>query len=131
MIEFGYRPRGFTVRLDDRVDLKQMQRFRFQIMDELAGMEGDFVMVLDVRRFGIFTADAQALLEEILENLPERGLRRVSVIGVSTAFAGLFVNIMLRSDLMSQYQFLDLAYETDWKGELESWLNGPFDEDAA
>jgi len=131
MVDIEKREHGFTIFLEGHVGLADMRELYFQLMDELAGFEERFVLVLDARRFSTFSADAQAILEELLEDLPEHGLERVSVLGISTAFAALFCKIMVRTDLMPVYQFLDLAYEDDWEAELEHWLNEPFEQDVA
>jgi indole-3-glycerol phosphate synthase len=126
MIEISYRKHGFITRLTGIVDMEAMRSFRFQMEDELAGTEGEFVLLVDARNFQTFTADAQAGFEELLESAREHGMVRVSVLGISTVLASLFCSIMVQTDLMESYQFLDLAYETDWKNEMKTWLDTPF-----
>jgi hypothetical protein len=122
MITLKSRERGFVIILSGDIPLSEMQDLHFQLRDEWAGMEESFVLVLDVRKFHSFNADAQAGFEEILEEAREEGLYRITTLGVSTAFASLFCNIMIHTELMEDYQFLDLAYEEDWRAEMESWL---------
>jgi hypothetical protein len=126
MIEISYRKHGFIIRMGGRVDMEELDTFRFQLADEWAGTEGEFVLLVDARNFQTFTADAQAGFEEVLEAAREQGMIRISVLGISTALASLFCSIMVQTDLMDIYQFLDLSYETDWKNEMKSWLDTPF-----
>lgn len=129
MIQVSYRKNGFILRLEALVDMAQMQEFIFQMRDECAGMDQEFVLLVDARNFKQFTADAQAGFEEVLEEAAECGLVRITVLGISTALAGLFCSIMIQTDMMAIYQFLDLAYEADWKAEMKAWLDAPFSED--
>jgi len=129
MIEISYRKYGYIVRLAESIDQAQMRRFICQMRDEWAGEENPFVLLVDARTFKYFTAEAQASFEEFLEEARERGMIRISVLGISTALAGLFCSIMVQTDLMEQYQFLDLAYEEDWKSEMKTWLDSPFKDD--
>jgi len=126
MVALKSRENGFVVVLGDMVTLEDAILLRHQLRDEWAGMGDPFVLVLDIRSFRYFSADAQALVEELLEEALDEGLARVSVLGVSTAFAGQFCNMMVRTEVMPIYQFLDLAYEEDWRAEMERWLSGPF-----
>lgn len=128
MISLKSRENGFVVVLSETVTLEACRTLQFQLRDEWAGWEDCFVLVVDTRAFRYFTADAQALFEEILEEAMEAGLARITVLGISTAYAGLFCEMMVRLDLMPMYQFLDLSYEEDWRGEMEDWLRGPFEE---
>jgi hypothetical protein len=126
MLELKARKHGYVVVMTETITLEDIRRLQFQLKDERAGAEDDFVLVLDIRKFVCFTADAQALLQEILEEFPDSGLAKVSVIAVSTAFASQFCNIMVSADIMALYQFLDIAYEEDWRMEMETWLSEPF-----
>ncbi len=108
--------------------MAQMREFTFQMRDEWAGLDQEFVLLVDARNFKNFSADAQAGFEEFLEEAVEYGLVKITVLGISTALAGLFCSIMVQTDMMEYYQFLDLAYEADWKAEMKSWLDAPFAE---
>ncbi|MGA0332773.1 MAG: hypothetical protein ACO3N7_00665 [Kiritimatiellia bacterium] len=131
MVEISYRKYGFILRLQDDVDLEQMRVLLFQMRDEWAGLSEPFVFLIDARNFKYFTADAHAAFEELLEEAKLEGLVRISVLGISTSLAALFCSIMVQCDLMEMYQFLDLAYEEDWKTEMKTWLDSPFElEDA-
>jgi len=124
MISLKKRKNGFVAVLSGNVPLEEVRHFGFQLRDEAAGDPDPFVMVVDTRKFKSFHADAQAELEALLEEAHESlGLERISVLGVSTAFANLFCNMMVRTELMEIYQFLDLAYEEDWRTEMEQWLD--------
>ncbi|MCC5848103.1 MAG: hypothetical protein JJU29_08415 [Verrucomicrobia bacterium] len=128
MIQIDTRSHGYTALLKEEIDLPAVQELDFDLRNELAGLEdSEFVLVLDARKFHHFTADGQALFEELLEFCFESGLARISVLAVSTAHAGLFCEMMLRADLMDIYQYLDLSYEEDWRTELETFLAEPFD----
>lgn len=129
MIDVSYRKNGFILRLEELVDQSQMRDFLFQMRDEWAGLDSYFVLLVDARNFKYFTAEAQASFEEFLEEAAEEGLVRITVLGISTALAGLFCSVMVQTDLMDIYQFLDLAYEADWKKEMKEWLDAPFKED--
>ena len=94
--------------------------------DEWAGEPEPFVWVLDARELTWFTADAQAMFEALLEEGLNRGLLRISVLAVTTALATLFCDMMVRADAMPVYQFLDVAYETNFHEELEQWVREPF-----
>lgn len=126
MIEVSYRKNGFIIRLVESVDQSQMRDFIFQLRDEFAGYHHQFVILIDARNFKFFTADAQASFEELLEEAEEAGMVRITVLGISTALASLFCSIMVQTELMEIYQFLDLAYEADWKTEMKTWLDAPF-----
>lgn len=130
MIELIYRRNGFILRVEGIVDMEQMRVLTFQIQDEFAGIEGEFILLIDARTLKHFTADAQAAFQELLETSREQGMVRLTVLGISTALASLFCSIMVQADMMDHYQFLDLAYESDWKAEMKSWLDAPFLEDA-
>jgi hypothetical protein len=108
------------------VDGEAARDLAFQLRDEWAGEEGPFVCTIDARRFICFTVDAQAAFEELLDEALSRGLIRITVLAVSTALAGLFCDIMVRSDAMSIYQFLDVSYEKEYEAEMEEWLSEPF-----
>ncbi len=128
MIQLDARTHGYTILLKDEIQIQGVQNLDFELRNELAGLEGSpFVIVVDAIAFQHFTADAQALFEETLEFCLESGLVRISVLAVSTAHAGLFCEMMLRVDLMDLYQYLDLSYEEDWRTELETFLEEPFD----
>ncbi len=123
MITLKKRENGFVVIFKSVIGLEDVRLFRFQLCDEAAGLAQPFVMVFDTRKFSAFAADAQADFESLLEDAYESmGLSRISVLGVSTAYANLFCNMMVRTELMEIYQFLDLAYEEDWQEQMESWL---------
>ena len=126
MIEVSYRKNGYILRLEDLVDLLQMREFTFQMRDEWAGLDEKFVLLIDARNFKNFAADAQAAFEELLEEAAGCGMIRITVLGISTALAGLFCSIMIQTELMDLYQYLDLAYEADWKAEMKAWLDSPF-----
>lgn len=126
MIEVSYRRNGFILRLEGEVDAVQMQNCLFQMRDEWAGLDVYFVVLVDARNFKHFTADAQASFQQLMTEASEEGMLRVSVLGISTALASLFCSIFVQTDLMDLYQFLDLAYETDWKNEMKGWLDAPF-----
>ena len=130
MITLKSRENGFVIVLTETVTLEECKTLRFQLRDEWAGLDTAFVLVVDVRAFRYFTADAQAMFEEIMEEALAEGVERITVLGVSTAYASLFCEMMVRTDLMPLYQFLDLSYEEDWRGEMEAWLGEPFEEEA-
>lgn len=114
------------VRLEGLLKLEDLQTLSFQLRDEWAGMNKPFVLVIDARSFHLFSTDAQALFEELLEEALECGLVRVTVLAITTALASLFCTIMVRTEVMPLYQFLDLAYEENFESEMENWLNEPF-----
>lgn len=130
MIEVSYRRNGFILRLVGEVDQTQMRECIFQLRDEWAGLDVYFVMLVDARNFKHFTADAQAAFQEMVEEARVEGMLRITVLGISTALAGLFCSIFVQTDMMDIYQFLDLAYEPDWKAEMKEWLDAPFKMDA-
>lgn len=127
MFELTQRKNGFALRLEGLVDLGQMRRIDFQLQDEWAGMNSGFCLLVDARAFHMFTAEAQALFEHLLEEGRAQGLQRITVLGVSTGLAMVFCNSMIRTDLMPHYQFMDTSYEPNWKQEIEEWLNAPFE----
>ncbi|WFB35288.1 hypothetical protein P3T73_14075 [Kiritimatiellota bacterium B12222] len=126
MFELSYRKHGYILKLHGHMAMEQMRNLYHQLLDECAGTDEDFVMLVDARHFTDFSADAQALFEEMLEEAYDLGMVRITIIGISTALASLFCSIMVQTDLMDIYQFLDLAYETDWKTEMRDWLDEPF-----
>jgi ABC-type transporter Mla MlaB component len=126
MFHFHSRAHGFILTLDGEIDAHDMRGFVFELENELAGAEGPFVLQINVQTLHHFTADAQALFEECLENAKIQGLYRVTVLAKSTAHASLFCDMMVRSELMSDYQFLDVSYEEDWEMEMETWLGEAF-----
>lgn len=124
MIRLKAHGTGYVAILKDTISQEELRVFRFQLLDERAGETSPFGLVIDTRKFQAFTADAQALMESTLEEFAKSfGLARISVLGVSTGFAALFCNMMVRAELMEVYQFLDLAYEEDWKTEMDAWLD--------
>jgi len=125
MTTIHQQPYGFDIVLEGDIDLEDVQRLQFQLRDEWAGIEPPFSLMVDARRFKLFTADAQALFEGLLEEAVASGLAKITVIAVSTGFAGLFCTIMMRTELMEFYQYMDTAYEPDWKDEVEPWLMEP------
>lgn len=131
MIEISYRKHGFILQLTGEVNEAQMRQCLFQMRDEWAGLHGKFVILVDARNFKYFTADAQASFQQLMTEADAAGMLRVTVLAISTALAGLFCSIFVQTDLMDLYQFLDLAYETDWKNELKNWLDFPFESGAA
>jgi hypothetical protein len=126
MIEVSYRRNGFIIRLEGEVNDAQMRECLFQMRDEWAGLDVSFVVLVDARSFKHFSADAQASFQQLMTEASEEGMLRVTVLGISTALASLFCSIFVQTDLMDLYQFLDLAYETDWKNEMKAWLDAPF-----
>lgn len=130
MFELTQRKNGFVLKLEDMVDIDQLRDIQFQLRDEWAGLNSGFCLLVDARSFRVFTAEAQALFEDLLEEAREHGLQRISVLGVSTGLAMIFCNSMVRTDLMPVYQFMDTAYEPNWSQEVEEWLNAPFEEEA-
>lgn len=130
MFELTQRKNGFTLKLEGLVDIGQLQHIQFQLRDEWAGLDSGFCLLVDARTFSVFTAEAQALFEGLLEEAHKQGLQRMTVMGVSTRFATIFCESMIRTDLMSIYQFMDTAYEPNWKQEVEEWLNAPFEVEA-
>lgn len=129
MFELTQRKNGFVLKLEGVLDIGQLQLIQFQLRDEWAGMDSGFCLLVDVCSFSLFTADAQALFEGLLEEAEEQGLQRIAVLGVSTRFASVFCDSMVRTDLMSIYQFMDTAYEPNWQQEVDEWLNFPFEVD--
>jgi hypothetical protein len=127
MISIRPREHGYALTLEGALDLEVLRELSLQMRDERAGSDDPFVLVIDARNFRHFTADAQACFEEMLEELLQSGLVRVTVLAVSTALANLFCAIMVRTEVMPMYQFLDLEYENDYQKEMENWLNEPFD----
>jgi len=127
MIHLEERFNGYTIRLEGDIHLDEVRQLCLDLQNELAGASDPFVLVLDVRLLRHFHADAQAALEELLERSREDGLRRVSAIAVSTAFATLFCDMMVRADLMDIYQYMDISYEPDWRMELDAFLLLPED----
>lgn len=125
MIHLSSRPDGYDIQLEGDLTLEQVQVLSIQLQNELAGGEDAFVLVLDARTFRHFHADAQALFEEMLDVCRKKGLHRICVLALSTAFATLFCDIMVRAELMDQYLYMDIAYEPDWHAELESFLSPP------
>ena len=126
MTTITMRNHGYTVTLEGVMDMEMARELAFQMRDEWAGATDPFVWLVDARQFSGFTADAQACFEELLEEGLDRGLLRITVLGVSTAYAGLFLNIIMRADVMSLYQFLDVSYEKNFLEEMETWLMDPF-----
>lgn len=127
MIRLDSRTHGYTLHLLGRVQLTQIQETARALRNERAGAGDDaFVLVLDARKFGYISADAQASLEELLEESAQSGLVRLAVLAVSTVHANLFCEMMKRCDLMDIYEYLDLSYEEDWEGELAAFLDTPF-----
>lgn len=116
------------IKLEGLVSGDDMRTLAIQFHDEWAGQETSFVLVVDARTFVYFTADAQALFEELLEGALDSGLIRVSVLAISTGLANLFCSIMVDTDAMPIYQYLDLSYEKDFRSEMDNWLNEPFQE---
>lgn len=130
MIALEVRNRGYIVTLAKEVSGDESRVLAFELDNELAGGQGEpFVLQLDAREFHHFTADGQAHIEEILERVREKGLARISLVAVSTALAGLFRDIMMRTELMDLYQYVDLSYETEWEAEMEAHLMEPFNQD--
>ncbi len=119
MNEIKQRNHGFKIVLEGLVELYAVYNLIFGLRDEIAGLSDPFVLEVDVVAFKYFTAEAQAEFELFLEELLDRGLCRLSVLAYSTAFAGLFTEIMLRIDGMEIYQYIDISYEEDWEEELE------------
>lgn len=126
MILITKRPHGFIIRLEGLLEMDAVQILAHQLRDEWAGLEDSFVLVLDARTFKCFAADAQALFEELLEEGLSCGMVRLTVLAISTALANMFCSMMVRTEVMPIYQFLDLAYEEDFRREMEKWLNEPF-----
>lgn len=126
MITLCPRDHGYIVTLSEEVSAEDARKLAFDLENELAGPGEAFVLQIDVREFGHFTADGQAYFEEVLERCKDKGLARVSLLAVSTALAGIFREIMVRNDLMDLYQYLDLSYETEWEAEMEAHLMEPF-----
>jgi len=125
MTHLEERTNGYTIRFEGDIHLDEVRQLQLDLRNELAGASEPFVLVLDVRTLRHFHADAQAALEEMLENCPENGLHRISAIAVSTGFATLFCDMMVRAELMDLYQYMDISYEPDWRMELESFLALP------
>lgn len=121
------RSHGYILRLDGLLVEEEAKQILFQFRDEWAGVHEPFVLVVDARTFRFFAADAQAMFEQMLEEALDAGLVRITVLAISTALAGLFCNIMVRTEAMPVYQFLDLAYEEDFRTEMENWLAEPFE----
>lgn len=126
MTSITLREHGYTLTLQGHVNLSEAQNLSFQMRDEWAGSEGPFVWVVDIRQFTAFDADAQAVFEDLFEEALAKELVRMTVLGVTTALSGLFLNIVMRADAMEVYQFLDVSYEKDFLAEMEHWLGAPF-----
>ena len=123
MITIKKRPPGFVLIFKSVICLEDVRKLTFQLRDEAAGLHQPFFLVFDTRRLSAFAADAHAEFESLLEEAYESlGLGKISVLGVSTAHANFFCNMMVRTELMDIYQFLDLAYEEDWKEQMDAWL---------
>jgi DNA-binding LacI/PurR family transcriptional regulator len=122
MMVLHARERGFHVEFNGKVGGGEFKTLERQLLDELAGMDEPFVLVLDVRTFRHFSADAQADLEILLRHLLDHGLSRIAVLAASTAYAGLFCEMMVRIEAMDLYAYIDAAYEQDWEQELEEAL---------
>jgi anti-anti-sigma regulatory factor len=121
------RPHGYTLTLQGIADLETVQELARQLRDERAGEKEPYILVIDACALRFFAADAQAAFEELLEEALEDGLTRITVLARSTGLAGLFCDIMVRTEVMPIYQFLDLDYEDDAETEMESWLYEPFE----
>jgi len=120
---------GWKVQFLSVVSDEDIKSFNLQLRNELAGSAGSFVLVIDLQEFKYFTADAQASLEETLEDFKSEGLIRVGVLAFSTAFAALFCDIMVRIDMMPLYRYFDISYEENWEAELEEYVEKPFIEE--
>jgi len=126
MIPITSRPNGFTLQFRGLLNLDEMEELSRNLHDEWAGLRDPFVLVIDARQFRYFASDAQARFEHLLEESLQHGLVRITVLAISTALANLFCSIMVRTDVMPYYQYLDVAYEDDFLTEMKNWLNEPF-----
>ena len=115
------KPYGFKIAYEGFLKAEDIARFSEEMQRNVANINGDFAVLVDLRETRTFPPDAQAELMKIIGYCHERGMTR-NVIVVNSAITKIQANRLAREGGVSDIRFIDAAHTPDWEQVAEDWL---------
>jgi hypothetical protein len=115
------KPYGFKIAYEGFLRADDIARFSDEMRRNVATMNGEFAVLVDLRETRTFPPDAQAELMKIIGYCHEQGMNR-NVIVVNSAITKIQANRLAREGGVTDIRFIDAAHTSDWEQVAEDWL---------
>lgn len=129
MYQIEKKPYGFKLTFGGFIQAPEMNQWKMESQKVLAGRQGKFGVLVDMRELKPLPADAQAVMVEGQKGYKGKGLERSAVILDSAITTAQFRRLAKTSGIYAWERYFSAADTPSWEKAGEDWITRGVDPD--